>query len=914
MKKLLSFALCLFLMAILSPMEVSAFEFSAGKTFSFPESREIVFEEENVLSPVNTAEVFSEEIAPCKPEDFEIFVPEVLSSSGAITYSYSETTGKLFITVDTTKTEAFAEFSDVLMFEISFNFSEETESFYYCWTGDYEKVLDFYSDVTTGDYMWVSPEHHYFIPVSPEEAVFRDGSGAYIFDEYYGEDYICTGIIKANGTQEVRILPVTVEYVGPTAIELPAGSFAENPYPSAERIIPDTSNSLLNAYKDGKLDYEEELGVLRYTYTGEKTDIEEIAEEINSIGFINTTLKAPEGYTFAFGDADYITDSGDVILAADFSPYEYEFRTCWEDANYEVFEDQIIIKTVPDFNAMDYNGYTPIPDSRLIIDVDTETLEKYGIHYGHEKDSAYFTLDFDDDADIDSVEKAGIDPYSIYNLEIIPPKGAVSYGISNRSTSESYDLAYDFDRDFYPGYRNEINGMSSVRYDGFTGLESLSLPESAVWYTETIFNVYTIDWYDAEGNTILKEYIHSYFEPFAGKAEKTSWLEKAGFLPIDKDRVEIPFIDTFIENGVNIDIGEDGELLSVTYDDEVDGKEIFKTANYFEDFSDIYMEIRIKKPEGAVYCTTNQGGMSYDNNEEDYFYGYPGYTGEGWEDYIDEEGYLTFGMEVLKSESNGEKWAMYKSIGHYSISWYDADGNLILKEFLGHKTDSFNEPEEYSKISLKSDYIDGGFCGSNFHGERNAAWGIDSEGVLYFYGSGWIDDYGTISYYDEVNDEWYDEWTAPWADYSEFVTKVVVGEDITRIGGACFIGFDKSVKIYFDGNAPTIGYGEIIHVLYRKAEATGWETDENGLWNGYKVRIIGAPEPEVIYGDIDGNEKVNVLDANLVRRYAARLTSLEDNQLVAADVDGNGKVNVLDANLVRRYAAKLISIFPVEEQ
>ena len=71
---------------------------------------------------------------------------------------------------------------------------------------------------------------------------------------------------------------------------------------------------------------------------------------------------------------------------------------------------------------------------------------------------------------------------------------------------------------------------------------------------------------------------------------------------------------------------------------------------------------------------------------------------------------------------------------------------------------------------------------------------------------------------------------------------------------------------------------------------------------------------DVIYGDIDGNEKVNVLDANLIRRYAARLASLEDNQLVAADVDGNGKVNVLDANLVRRYAARLINIFPVEEK
>ncbi len=69
---------------------------------------------------------------------------------------------------------------------------------------------------------------------------------------------------------------------------------------------------------------------------------------------------------------------------------------------------------------------------------------------------------------------------------------------------------------------------------------------------------------------------------------------------------------------------------------------------------------------------------------------------------------------------------------------------------------------------------------------------------------------------------------------------------------------------------------------------------------------------DVVYGDVDGNGKINVLDANFVRRASAKLITLEDNQMKAADVDGNGKVNVLDANYVRRYAAKLIDNFPAE--
>ncbi|MBQ7874763.1 MAG: dockerin type I repeat-containing protein, partial [Oscillospiraceae bacterium] len=70
---------------------------------------------------------------------------------------------------------------------------------------------------------------------------------------------------------------------------------------------------------------------------------------------------------------------------------------------------------------------------------------------------------------------------------------------------------------------------------------------------------------------------------------------------------------------------------------------------------------------------------------------------------------------------------------------------------------------------------------------------------------------------------------------------------------------------------------------------------------------------DYLLGDVNGDEKINVLDANLVRRYAAELDELDEKQLAAADVNGDGKVNVLDANLIRRFAAKLITVFPVEE-
>ncbi|MBR3611186.1 MAG: leucine-rich repeat protein [Oscillospiraceae bacterium] len=67
-----------------------------------------------------------------------------------------------------------------------------------------------------------------------------------------------------------------------------------------------------------------------------------------------------------------------------------------------------------------------------------------------------------------------------------------------------------------------------------------------------------------------------------------------------------------------------------------------------------------------------------------------------------------------------------------------------------------------------------------------------------------------------------------------------------------------------------------------------------------------------IYGDINGDGKVNVIDANLIRRYAAKMIELEEEQLSVADVNGDGKVNVLDTSSVIQNTADVIDFFPVE--
>lgn len=69
-------------------------------------------------------------------------------------------------------------------------------------------------------------------------------------------------------------------------------------------------------------------------------------------------------------------------------------------------------------------------------------------------------------------------------------------------------------------------------------------------------------------------------------------------------------------------------------------------------------------------------------------------------------------------------------------------------------------------------------------------------------------------------------------------------------------------------------------------------------------------EPKYVLGDVNNDGKINVVDAYLIRCYAAQLNTLDDTQQLAADVNRDGRINVVDAYLVRCYAAQLIKEFP----
>ena len=103
------------------------------------------------------------------------------------------------------------------------------------------------------------------------------------------------------------------------------------------------------------------------------------------------------------------------------------------------------------------------------------------------------------------------------------------------------------------------------------------------------------------------------------------------------------------------------------------------------------------------------------------------------------------------------------------------------------------------------------------------------------------------------------------------------------------------------------------------AQNTGCPVSAGDIWNTstrYEVVIENGTEinMDILFGDINLDGKVNTIDANYARRYAAGLLTLDERQKLAADVSGDGEINVMDSSLIRRYVVKYIDSFPAENK
>jgi hypothetical protein len=121
----------------------------------------------------------------------------------------------------------------------------------------------------------------------------------------------------------------------------------------------------------------------------------------------------------------------------------------------------------------------------------------------------------------------------------------------------------------------------------------------------------------------------------------------------------------------------------------------------------------------------------------------------------------------------------------------------------------------------------------------------------------------------------------------------------------------------FDWVAPAAGSGPV--TFYVAGNAANGNNTNGGdfIYTTSKTIAEGSATPEVVFGDINGDNKVNVQDATLALRIAVKLTTVTDAQIKAGDVApkhadgtfGDGKVNVSDATRILRFAVGIETSF-----
>ena len=172
-----------------------------------------------------------------------------------------------------------------------------------------------------------------------------------------------------------------------------------------------------------------------------------------------------------------------------------------------------------------------------------------------------------------------------------------------------------------------------------------------------------------------------------------------------------------------------------------------------------------------------------------------------------------------------------------------------------------------------------------------------------------------------------------------YLSKIIFNSDIESIGNSAFSFNQKDIKIIFKGkvgsvmnavmanfaNAEIFFLGGAPESVRENSDKYGcsfgsnmgktytiyyvddgsWSFDENGLWNGYEVNEYSG------YGDLNSDFTVDVKDVYLARLAAAKLVVPTEEEFSLGDVDGNGRINAIDANLIRKFCANIITKFPV---
>ena len=77
--------------------------------------------------------------------------------------------------------------------------------------------------------------------------------------------------------------------------------------------------------------------------------------------------------------------------------------------------------------------------------------------------------------------------------------------------------------------------------------------------------------------------------------------------------------------------------------------------------------------------------------------------------------------------------------------------------------------------------------------------------------------------------------------------------------------------------------------------------------------LVAIPVKASLFGDLNNDSTINILDVVLVMQHILELNSLNSEQKLAGDVNADGLVDVRDVTLIMQKALGLLESFPLKQ-
>ena len=145
----------------------------------------------------------------------------------------------------------------------------------------------------------------------------------------------------------------------------------------------------------------------------------------------------------------------------------------------------------------------------------------------------------------------------------------------------------------------------------------------------------------------------------------------------------------------------------------------------------------------------------------------------------------------------------------------------------------------------------------------------------------WATDNGKSTF--EIVNSW-EQFQSTYGDYIEYSGKTI----------RCL-----NASVNGDGDVTLLGCG-IVEEDKEFVDQDLYSISNNNKISSLKVKSTNESQPAILYGDVDGDGKVTIADAEKIRNYITVHSGLDENQMIAADANQDGEITVRDIFYIER--------------